>query len=161
MLDYNDFPHLLNDLKKSVSEFHAHFAKINTEIEIVCGRCTVLISKERIAIIDMDEILEDPFNLHWMSNLNANSVREVIKRYWDHPTILKFINYCADETFDVATLMHPEFKFTETLDITSNGPIIVNANVSEIFASFRFLMILTFCFLSHFRLHAIPDSFPN
>lgn len=134
--DYNDWTRLFNDLRKSVSEFHASFAKINTEIKINYGSCNLFISKDHIVICDSDEDLEtDLFELHWMSNLNMRSVRAVIEKFWVDPTILKFVNYCADR-FDISVFRHLNLKCTTALEIISNGPITVNANVSEIFVFF-------------------------
>lgn len=131
-LNDNNFRRFSNDLKTSIYDFHAHFARIGTEINIISGYDTVSTSKDRIFVSEMRSV-----ELHWMLNLNERNVREVMNgvHRWHQLEEIKFINNCAETAMDVSSFMHANFDYTVSLDIKSKGPITVNGNVSEIIFS--------------------------
>lgn len=128
-LNNDDFNKLLNDLKTSVYDFHGCFAKTNIELEISYACSKVSTSKDHICVFNSDL---NAIELHWMDNLDERSVRRVIGGSWNLAYEFKFINNCANQTLDVTTFMHSNFERTRCLAIKSNGPITVNASVSEI-----------------------------
>lgn len=136
-LDGDDFNQIVRELKSPCKKFHARFAKSNIEI-VLWGHPSV-----SMVSITTDcfyiKYGNGPFELHWMNNMNEESVRTVMaQRRW--LTGVTFINSCTDRAFDIPTLAYMRPYYTDSvfgikyLHFKSNGPISVNSNVSEIHA---------------------------
>lgn len=129
LLDDSDFEQFSWTLKRKINEFHSRFIKSTTKTKIYGGYdfSTISFSKEW-TFIRRHDLLE----LYWMENFNERSVQQLINEYfgWYKIKRLKFINNSADEPLDISILMHACFDSAHSLDIISNGPITVNANVS-------------------------------
>lgn len=137
-----DYERLLFNLNgQSLYAFHnqftAHFP--NTEVKIIRKfkyenlNKLLSISKDQIYIRDRN-ILE----IHWMNNFNEQNIRNTFnkasktERSYHTITDLKFINQCSDN-LDISILssMQSTCSNPRHLEITSNGPISINAIVSK------------------------------
>lgn len=127
-LDGMDFRTFKDKVYESVYDFYARIATTNTEIDIIKNDSKVSISKDRVFIVE-DNSLE----LHWMENLNETDVRKMLDKQWGWINYLKFVNNCSEQTFDISALVPERFSRLGYLELKSNGPVTVNANVSEIF----------------------------
>lgn len=150
-----DFTRLLIAFEESVNDFRAKLANTNTEIDLLYCGSGIFISKDRIVLRDHNCFYKG-FEVHWMENLNESSWRKTIKRFWNNETVkIKIVNNCADRTLDISDFMHLKTNCTLSLDIKSDGPITVNANVSENHwfkmydANFRFFKATSYLFAGH------------
>lgn len=126
-MEEDEFNRVLPDLQKSIYDFYGRLGKTNTGIRIASDFDWVLIAKDRIILY-----LNGSLEIHWMDDLNENTMRKVMSREWNSINELKFINVCAQPALDVSTLIDPGTDFEEIhcLDFQSKGAISVNANVS-------------------------------
>lgn len=128
-LDDDNADRLSKELKSSVNDFHARYAKSNTKIKLDSDSDSVdvymCITRDYLLSLSFDG---DLFEIHWMENLNEKHVLEVMTEYCYHNSV-KFVNNCADHGFNISTL-GKGFAAMECLDFKSNGPIRVDSSVS-------------------------------
>lgn len=123
----DDFRRFLSNVRKSINQYHAHFAGTNAEIEVFNGSNMVSISKDYICVAENQSV-----ELHWMENLNGKSVRKVLNENGNRICELKLINNsCAEASVDISSFAtNSNYDEIDYLDIKSVGPISVKANVS-------------------------------
>lgn len=145
----------------AIYDFHNSFEQYDTELKIFCIDQYPILSttKDRIFIYSNDSL-----ELYWMNNLNEKNLRKVSSAAMvDRVEKFKFINHCKEHTVDVAAFMAASIEYVKSLEIKSNGPVTVNANVIEFIrlperSLFFIRRSLSYSFI--FTGHAISDIFP-
>ena len=101
----------------SPNEFYARFARANTEIKLTNGVNMVSIAQDRLIVFKRNSL-----EIYWMDNLDEKNVQKLVndfeaEKYDGSLKKLKFINNCANCSFDITAL-----AFAGTcLNFKSNG----------------------------------------
>lgn len=128
-LDKDNADRLSKELKNSVNDFHARFAKKDTKIDLF-GYNSLHVQITKDYLLSFHDGL---FEIHWMGNLNENHVRKAITQHRCYEKV-KFVNNCTHCDFDISVFgkVHKGLATMKCLDFKSNGPIRVDSSVSEI-----------------------------